>query len=173
MSLWCFHFTPKEKTMRIFPPLMPNITHIQNRIYESLVLFDSVVNSRWFMRSSIVLFLNKFDLFEEKIKRSPLKKHFPEYLGDSDPMRAAKFLLWKFERVNRGHLKLYPQYVFFFCFCPSTTCNYSFSSRNSVKLTICDNHSLTCATDTAKIRYVFVAVKETLLHNALQDSGIL
>ena len=33
--------------------------------------------------------------------------------------------------------------------------------------------SLTQATDTKNVRHVFAAVKETILHNALKDSGIL
>jgi len=36
---------------------------------ESLMLFDSVVNSRWFIRTSIILFLNKYDLFVIKLKK--------------------------------------------------------------------------------------------------------
>jgi guanine nucleotide-binding protein subunit alpha len=34
-------------------------------------------------------------------------------------------------------------------------------------------YSLTQATDTNNIRLVFTAVKETLLQNALKDSGVL
>lgn len=34
-------------------------------------------------------------------------------------------------------------------------------------------NSLTQATDTTNIRLVFAAVKETILQNALKDSGIL
>lgn len=45
----------------------------QNRMMESLLLFDSVVNSRWFMRTSIILFLNKVDIFKQKLGRSPLE----------------------------------------------------------------------------------------------------
>lgn len=78
---------------------------------ESLVLFDSVVNSRWFMRTSIILFLNKVDLFRQKLPRSPLNKYFPDYSGGNDVNRAAKYLLWRFNQVNRAHLNLYPQYV--------------------------------------------------------------
>ncbi|EFE38813.1 hypothetical protein TRV_06538 [Trichophyton verrucosum HKI 0517] len=81
----------------------------QNRMMESLVLFDSVVNSRWFMRTSIVLFLNKVDLFRQKLGRSPLNKYFPDYSGGNDVNRAAKYLLWRFNQVNRAHLNLYPQ----------------------------------------------------------------
>ena len=83
----------------------------QNRMMESLVLFDSVVNSRWFMRTSIILFLNKVDLFRAKLKKSPLQNYFPDYSGGDDVNRAAKYLLWRFNQVNRAHLNLYPQYV--------------------------------------------------------------
>ena len=81
----------------------------QNRMMESLVLFDSVVNSRWFMRTSIILFLNKVDLFKGKLERSPLGSYFPDYSGGNDVNRAAKYLLWRFNQVNRAHLNLYPQ----------------------------------------------------------------
>lgn len=113
----------------------------QNRMMESLVLFDSVVNSRWFMRTSIILFLNKVDLFRAKLAKSPLGGYFPDYSGGNDVNRAAKYLLWRFNQVNRAHLNLYPH--------------------------------LTQATDTSNIRLVFAAVKETILQNALKDSGIL
>ena len=53
----------------------------QNRMMESMKLFDSICNNRWFTETSIILFLNKKDLFEEKIKKSPLTTCFPEYTG--------------------------------------------------------------------------------------------
>ena len=49
---------------------------------ESLKLFDSICNNKWFTETSIILFLNKKDLFEEKIKKSPLTICFPEYTGN-------------------------------------------------------------------------------------------
>ncbi|KAL2137249.1 hypothetical protein VTI74DRAFT_6460 [Chaetomium olivicolor] len=113
----------------------------QNRMMESLLLFDSVVNSRWFVRTSIILFLNKVDIFKQKLGRSPLGSYFPDYSGGNDVNKAAKYLLWRFNQVNRAHLNLYPH--------------------------------LTQATDTSNIRLVFAAVKETILNNALKDSGIL
>ncbi|KAK4240371.1 carbohydrate phosphorylase-domain-containing protein [Achaetomium macrosporum] len=80
----------------------------QNRMMESLLLFDSVVNSRWFIRTSIILFLNKVDIFKQKLGRSPLGSYFPDYSGGSDVNKAAKYLLWRFNQVNRAHLNLYP-----------------------------------------------------------------
>lgn len=55
--------------------------YLQNRMQESLKLFDSICNNKWFTDTSIILFLNKKDLFEEKIKKSPLTVCFPEYTG--------------------------------------------------------------------------------------------
>lgn len=130
---------------------------------ESLVLFDSVVNSRWFMRTSIILFLNKVDLFRQKLPRSPLSNYFPDYSGGNDVNRAAKYLLWRFNQVNRAHLNLYPQYVFM----PFVWQIYA-TARSDFPFS-----SLTQATDTTNIRLVFAAVKETILQNALKDSGIL
>ena len=54
---------------------------LQNRMHESLKLFDSICNNKWFTDTSIILFLNKKDIFEEKIKKSPLTICFPEYTG--------------------------------------------------------------------------------------------
>ncbi|MBW02057.1 Guanine nucleotide-binding protein G(k) subunit alpha, partial [Eschrichtius robustus] len=53
-----------------------------NRMHESMKLFDSICNNKWFTDTSIILFLNKKDLFEEKIKRSPLTICYPEYTGN-------------------------------------------------------------------------------------------
>ena len=53
----------------------------QNRMHESMKLFDSICNNKWFTDTSIILFLNKKDLFEEKIKRSSLTICYPEYTG--------------------------------------------------------------------------------------------
>lgn len=80
----------------------------QNRLEESLILFDSVVNSRWFTRTSVVLFLNKIDVFAEKLPNSPLEKHFPDYTGGDDINKAAKYILWRFNQVNRANLNIYP-----------------------------------------------------------------
>ena len=61
-----------------------------NRMIESMKLFDSICNNKWFVDTSIILFLNKKDLFEEKIVRSPLSICFPEYGGKY----YNKYILW-------------------------------------------------------------------------------
>lgn len=51
-------------------------------MHESLHLFNSICNHRFFALTSIVLFLNKKDLFEEKIKKVHLSICFPDYDGE-------------------------------------------------------------------------------------------
>ena len=48
---------------------------------ESLALFEAIVGYPWFKKSSIILFLNKKDLLEEKIMYSNLADYFPDYTG--------------------------------------------------------------------------------------------
>lgn len=52
-----------------------------NRMHESIMLFDTLVNSRWFRDTPFILFLNKMDLFEDKVRRIPIRKYFPDYQG--------------------------------------------------------------------------------------------
>ena len=49
---------------------------------ESLALFDTITKYPWFKNSSVILFLNKKDLLEEKIMTSNLADYFPAYTGD-------------------------------------------------------------------------------------------
>lgn len=82
---------------------------------EALTLFDSICNSRWFVKTSIVrslfppflitisnapqiLFLNKIDLFAEKLPRSPLGDYFPDFQSGDNYDEACQYLLqrWVF-----------------------------------------------------------------------------
>lgn len=48
---------------------------------ESKALFRTIITYPWFTNSSVILFLNKKDLLEEKILYSHLADYFPEYDG--------------------------------------------------------------------------------------------
>ena len=50
-----------------------------SRLEESLRLFSELSNSKWFLLTEFILFLNKKDIFEEKIQRIPLTVCFPGY----------------------------------------------------------------------------------------------
>ncbi|KAJ3313425.1 hypothetical protein HDV04_001854 [Boothiomyces sp. JEL0838] len=52
-----------------------------NRMADSLVLFEQICNHPLLVKSNFVLFLNKRDLFERKVKTIPISSTFPEYDG--------------------------------------------------------------------------------------------
>jgi len=76
-----------------------------NRMQESLKLFDSICNNKWFGDTSIILFLNKKDLFEEKILRSALTICFNEYAGAQEYGEAAAYIQAQFEAKNKSTTK--------------------------------------------------------------------
>jgi len=73
------------------------------RMDESLMLFENICNSRWFRDTSVILFLNKCDLFREKLKTVPLQKCFVEYDGDGSYESACEFMEKEF--MKRNHYK--------------------------------------------------------------------
>lgn len=48
---------------------------------ESKALFKTIITYPWFQHSSVILFLNKKDLLEEKIMYSHLVDYFPDFEG--------------------------------------------------------------------------------------------
>jgi guanine nucleotide-binding protein G(i) subunit alpha len=80
----------------------------QNLIVESLSVFGSVVNSRWFLRTSIILLLCNAELFGRKLERSPMNKYFPDYTGRNDAVQASKYIVWRFNQLNTKNLSLFP-----------------------------------------------------------------
>lgn len=76
-----------------------------NRMQEALTLFDSICNSRWFVKTSIILFLNKIDLFKEKLPRSPMKAYFPDYDGGDNYDAACDYILNRFVSLNQSDVK--------------------------------------------------------------------
>ena len=57
-----------------------------NRLKESVNLFHTILNYQWFKNTSVVLFLNKKDLLEEKINsgRNPVQNYFPDCPHNDD-----------------------------------------------------------------------------------------
>lgn len=52
-----------------------------------MALFQTIITYKWFKDSSVILFLNKIDLLEEKIMYSHLVDYFPEYDGKMTRMK--------------------------------------------------------------------------------------
>ncbi|XP_019908264.2 guanine nucleotide-binding protein subunit alpha-14 isoform X2 [Esox lucius] len=115
----------------------------ENRMEESKALFKTIITYPWFQRSSVILFLNKTDILEEKITHSHLVNYFPEYTGPkNDPKPAREFILKMYQDQNPDKEKtLYSHF--------------------------------TCATDTENIRFVFAAVKDTILRHNLKEFNLV
>lgn len=80
-----------------------------NALSESIELFDSIVNSKWFVNTQVMLFLNKIDVFLQKLPSSPIKNYFPNYKGeDTDAKASVKHILGLLKERNRSNLVLYP-----------------------------------------------------------------
>ena len=74
-----------------------------NQMHEALMLFESLINGEWFRNKPIILFLNKVDLFKEKLRKSPIKEHFPDYSGaEGDEETAMQYFANKFRVINRN-----------------------------------------------------------------------
>ncbi|XP_006918516.1 guanine nucleotide-binding protein subunit alpha-14 [Pteropus alecto] len=115
----------------------------ENRMEESKALFKTIITYPWFLNSSVILFLNKKDLLEEKIMYSHLISYFPQYTGPKQDVKAARDFI----------LKLY-------------------QDQNPDKEKVIYSH-FTCATDTENIRFVFAAVKDTILQLNLREFNLV
>lgn len=71
-----------------------------NRMQEALTLFDSICNSRWFGKTSTILFLNKTDIFKQKLLHSPLSDCFPDYQGGANEELARDYIMKRFTSIN-------------------------------------------------------------------------
>jgi len=102
----------------------------ENRVTDALNLFEDICNSKWFCDTNVVLFLNKIDLFNEKVKDVPLKTYFPAF----DP-KETKENPEALAKEARDYLK------------------YEFEARNHQERPVIVK--VTSATESADIRVVF------------------
>lgn len=124
-----------------------------NRMHLSIRLFQETVNSRWFKESTIILFLNKRDLFEEKIGsvrsqnplKVPLSACFPKCpVHNDDPYtQGIKYIKRQFRQQirdrDKSHLHIH----------------------------------VTCATDKNTMERVFISVKKQIIQRALKNAALL
>jgi guanine nucleotide-binding protein G(i) subunit alpha len=69
-----------------------------------LTLFETIVNSSWFEKSAIILFLNKMDLFVAKLPSEPIERHVHGFPADRglEPEYASKWLRQRFLDLNHN-----------------------------------------------------------------------
>ena len=85
-----------------------------NQMHEALMLFESIANSKYFEKSALILFLNKIDLFREKLATgmSPINRWFPDYHGrPTDVVASQEFFAEKFKGLVRKQKEVYVHYT--------------------------------------------------------------
>jgi len=110
---------------------------------ETLNLFEEICNSRWFTKTSMILFLNKKDLFEEKLKHVKLQVCWEEYNGANDYSEAIEFIKLAFSAKNRH--------------------------KDDKQLYI----HVTMATDPDNVKRVFNDVQHAVINSQLKTGGLL
>lgn len=118
----------------------------RNRLEESLALFTGIINLPWFKGAAIILFLNKKDLFVDKIKKVKIAEYFPDYkykynYEDGNEKQATKFIMERY--LDKNLDKSRTIYV----------------------------HA-TDATNTENIHFVWKCTRHIILEKNLQTSGL-
>ncbi|KAF9912213.1 guanine nucleotide-binding protein subunit alpha [Lobosporangium transversale] len=114
-----------------------------NRLQECLVLFNEIANHKLFQLTSMILFLNKIDIFQRKLDAGSLvSKYFPEYRGPNDYFSTTVFFQYRFLQQCKDLQK--QVYTHF-----------------------------THATDTKQMRVIVVAVNAIVQRLNLRSSGLL
>lgn len=117
-----------------------------NRMQESLALFHDVCNMQWLQAQPIIVFLNKQDLFEEKIKKVSLRTCFgDEYNLDE----------WADFNAEDGKSFIEDQ--------------YRARAEPNKKLYI----HITTATDKTNMAKMFATVKDIVINIALEEVGMM
>ncbi|THH03623.1 hypothetical protein EW145_g6135 [Phellinidium pouzarii] len=73
-----------------------------NQMQDAMAIWDSICHSQWFRTTSIILFLNKDDIFKEKIMHSDIKNTFPDYEGEAgNAVQGREYFRSRFTRLSR------------------------------------------------------------------------
>jgi len=114
----------------------------KNRLEEALDLFEQIVTSHHFDGTSVYLFLNKRDLFADKIQKVDPRKWFPDYTGGCDYDKASEYFKKKFQERLKATKSRSPLYL-----------------------------HMTCATDTGNMKFVLDAIFEDEVNQLGADIG--
>lgn len=139
--------------------------HGMTRMQESLDLFKVISSIKILANASFILFLNKKDLFAEKIAKSPLKDFWPEYDGANEMIEGGNFIRQLFvTHAFGGAEQSMPS---------STTANGASNGALSVRAARVEPRPIyahfTCATDTKNIKFVFDSVKHAILQENIGE----
>jgi len=118
----------------------------KNSMVDSIELFDTICNNDWFKDTAMILFLNKKDLFAEKLAGADIREcpAFDGYQGDAQSYdHTTEYIKEKFEECNRANAQ---RQVF--------------------------TH-LTCAVDKNQVEKVFNDIQTVIINASLAQGGLI
>eukprot|EP00116_Pleurobrachia_bachei_P012143 sb/3472405/ len=140
--------SPRKKlTILALAPWEP-LVKIQNEhpVYILFQIFGSIIKYPCFAAASIILFLNKKDLFAEKVQVSHIRDHHPSYNG---PEKNADAGMTFFGRLFGAKFS---------------------ECAPDGKDTLFVHY--TCAVDRDNMKKIYAAIKDTLLANNLEEFAL-
>ena len=139
----------------------------RNKLAATASLFKKIRRSQWFKYSAIILLLNKYDLFQQKLALVPLKDHFPCYKGKENDAEEGRYFIDSLFNSNKVRIM-------------TDDCTNESTQSKIESASKCLYHNnvyshFTCATDTSNISSVFKTVKQCIIWENLskiRDSTI-
>jgi len=122
-----------------------------NRIEESLKLFTKITGAQWFENTPFILFMNKSDLFDEKIKKKPLSEFFEDYDSFENDLPKEKKEHWN--DLEKGSAYLQSHFV------------EAFNGNHLYAY-------VTCAIDTENCNRVFNTIRDSILNQLMTKDGL-
>ncbi|KAJ3383324.1 guanine nucleotide-binding protein subunit alpha [Lobulomyces angularis] len=122
-----------------------------NRMEDSVKLFGVIANHPMLAKSQIILFLNKMDIFKEKIKTVPIHKYFPAFQGEQDEKACKSFFKNLFVQSTTREMK----YIFY-------TTNTDSQIMKKILLSVRNKNQLLNEKDIEMLRYYSVRELEGL-----------
>jgi hypothetical protein len=117
-----------------------------NRMEESIKLFQKLTASKWFLKTPVILFLNKSDIFKEKILKKPLTNHFDDYAEMKDKLEGETEFDKSCEYIKQQYLSVITDKVVY--------------------------PYVTCAIDRGNCTKVFKSVKDTVVTGHMDNTGM-
>jgi len=110
------------------------------KFQESVDIWKTVVETAAFSHAVLILMLNKYDLFIEKLKKVPFSKAYKKYSGSDEPDEVAKYLKDRFFRTvpedRQSHF----------------------------------TYNVCCALDTSQMKTVFNSIQDNIVNRAINDA---
>ena len=141
---------------------------------KSLQLFKSIYNNDFLRSTTFVLFMNKFDVFQKKLLRCPIREHFNNYHGDERCLKNSAQFLAKLFQVNKYCkflLSGFKQFTFKMVGAKGIGSNAGSGTGNIKKKRPLYAH-YTSAVEPASLRLIFAEVTDMIIRWHLMACGL-